>query len=147
MRNFIQWPADKELLFISREDKDKSERQTKTKFGSVTNVIARHPHAHLTEHVARWQSHFAQVNRIPRSQHDPAIVWVRLDLLDDASELIYTLTCDNLDPLLSPKADLQKTKSSDSPPNFRVPARTFKRNSRSDKGLWKCINRKNYKNV
>merc|ERR1712032_1279031 len=45
----------------------------------------------LTKHVARWQSHQAQISRIPSRHDDPAIRWILLDFPDALCKLINAL--------------------------------------------------------
>jgi hypothetical protein len=45
----------------------------------------------LCKHMTRWESHELQILRVPRTQNDPAIVRIVLQLVDHLRQLIHTL--------------------------------------------------------
>jgi hypothetical protein len=45
----------------------------------------------LAEHVAWWESHFAQSLRVPGTEHNAPIAWVGFDLVNHLCQLIYAL--------------------------------------------------------
>mmetsp|Transcript_66622 Transcript_66622/g.216793 ORF Transcript_66622/g.216793 Transcript_66622/m.216793 type:complete len:339 (-) Transcript_66622:350-1366(-) len=47
----------------------------------------------LAEHVARRQSHLVQIRRIPRSQQNPPVCRILLDLANALCQLVNPLTC------------------------------------------------------
>ena len=46
----------------------------------------------MSEHVTRWQNHLLHIGRVPSRKNQTAVVGVSSQLVNDLSELVYSLT-------------------------------------------------------